>query len=39
LARLDVAYEDGQLSESAYGEQRLRLKAQLQDVVQKERQP
>jgi mono/diheme cytochrome c family protein len=39
LARLELAFEDGQLSESAYGEQRLRLKARLMDVVQKERQP
>jgi mono/diheme cytochrome c family protein len=36
LAQLDVAYESGAISEAAYREQRLRLKAQLRDVVAKE---
>ena len=35
LARLDMAYEAGELSEAAYREQRLRLKAQLRDLAQR----
>jgi hypothetical protein len=33
LARLDMAYEAGALSEAAYRDQRLRLKAQLRDAL------
>jgi hypothetical protein len=36
LARLDLAYEAGEVSESAYRDQRLRLKAQLRDLLRKE---
>lgn len=36
LARLDIAYQAGQLAEASYREQRLRLKAQLQDLLRKE---
>jgi mono/diheme cytochrome c family protein len=36
LARLDMAYEAGEVSESAYRDQRLRLKAQLRDLLRKE---
>lgn len=32
LARLTIAYEDGEISESAYRDQRLQLKAQLLDA-------
>jgi hypothetical protein len=38
LARLDRAYEAGKLPEPAYREHRLRLKAQLRDLLQKEGQ-
>ncbi len=38
LARLDMAYEAGELSETAYRDQRLRLKAQLRDALQGEAQ-
>ena len=34
LARLDLAYEAGELSEAAYRDQRLLLKAQLRDFTQ-----
>jgi len=36
LARLDVAYQAGGMSEAAYRDQRLRLKAQLLEVVRKD---
>lgn len=36
LARLDLSYEAGELSETAYQEQRLRLKAQLSDLLRRE---
>lgn len=36
LARLDLAFEAGELTESAYRDQRLRLKAQLTDLLRKE---
>jgi mono/diheme cytochrome c family protein len=36
LASLDVAYKSGQLSEAAYRDQRLRLKAQLLDLMREE---
>ncbi len=35
LARLDMAYEAGELSEAAYRDQRLLLKAQLRDLAQR----
>lgn len=38
LARLDLAHEAGELSEAAYRDQRLRLKAQLHDVLKREAQ-
>jgi hypothetical protein len=38
LAQLDTAYEAGEVSESAYRDQRLRLKAQLRDMMRKEAQ-
>jgi len=38
LARLDMAHEAGELTEAAYRDQRLRLKAQLRDVLRKETQ-
>ena len=34
LARLDMAYQAGELSEAAYRDQRLLLKAQLRDLTQ-----
>jgi mono/diheme cytochrome c family protein len=37
LAALDVAYKGGQLSEAAYQDRRLRLKAQLLDLLREER--
>jgi hypothetical protein len=36
LARLDLAYEAGELAETAYHDQRLRLKAQLSDLLRRE---
>lgn len=36
LAELDLAHEAGELSDAAYRDQRLRLKAQLRDLLQKE---
>jgi mono/diheme cytochrome c family protein len=36
LAELDIAYRSGEISESAYRDRRLRLKAQLLDQVRKE---
>lgn len=36
LAQLDLAFEAGDLTESAYRDQRLRLKAQLSDILRKE---
>lgn len=36
LARLDIAYQAGELPEATYRDQRLRLKAQLLDVIRKE---
>ena len=36
LARLDVAYQAGGISEAAYRDQRLRLKAQLLEAVRKD---
>lgn len=36
LARLDLAHEAGELSDAAYRDERLRLKAQLLDLVRKE---
>ncbi|MCU0501309.1 MAG: c-type cytochrome [Anaerolineae bacterium] len=36
LARLDVAYQAGGISEAAYRDQRLRLKAQLVEAVRKD---
>jgi mono/diheme cytochrome c family protein len=36
LARLDIAYQAGELSETAYRDQRLRVKAQLLDIIRKE---
>ncbi len=36
LARLDLAYEAGELSETTYRDQRLRLKAQLSDLLRRE---
>jgi len=36
LARLDLAYEAGELNETAYRDQRLRLKAQLSDLLRRE---
>ena len=36
LAALDIAHTNGQLSETAYRDQRLRLKAQLLDLMRKE---
>jgi len=38
LAQLDLAHEAGEISDSAYRERRLRLKAQLRDVMRKEPQ-
>lgn len=38
LAQLDMAHETGEISESAYRDQRLRLKAQLRDMMRKEAQ-
>ena len=38
LARLDLAYEAGDIAETAYREQRLRLKAQLRDLAAKDTQ-
>lgn len=38
LAQLDVAHEAGEVSEAAYRDQRLRLKAQLRDLMSKEGQ-
>jgi mono/diheme cytochrome c family protein len=35
LAQLDLAYGSGQLSDAAYRDQRLRLKAKLMDVMEK----
>jgi hypothetical protein len=34
LARLDMAHEAGEVSDVAYRDQRLRLKAQLRDLTQ-----
>jgi mono/diheme cytochrome c family protein len=34
LARLDMAYEAGEVSDTAYRDERLRLKAQLRDLTQ-----
>jgi mono/diheme cytochrome c family protein len=39
LARLDLAHEAGQLADAAYRDERLRLKAQLLDLVRKEGRP
>jgi hypothetical protein len=36
LAALDIAYRNGQVSETAYRDRRLRLKAQLLDLLRKE---
>jgi hypothetical protein len=36
LAALDVAHDNGQISDTAYRDRRLRLKAQLLDLVRKE---
>jgi hypothetical protein len=36
LAALDIAYRNGQVSETAYRDRRLRLKAQLLDLMRKE---
>ncbi len=36
LARLDLAHEAGELDEAAYRDQRLRLKAQLSDLLHRE---
>ncbi len=36
LAQLDLAFEAGDLTESAYRDQRLQLKAQLSDILRKE---
>ena len=36
LAALDIAHRDGQLSETAYRDQRLRLKARLLDLMREE---
>jgi hypothetical protein len=38
LAQLDMAYEAGEITESAYRDRRLRLKAQLRDLMRKEAQ-
>ena len=38
LARLDLAHEAGELTDAAYRDQRLRLKAQLRDLLSKEGQ-
>jgi mono/diheme cytochrome c family protein len=38
LAQLDLAYEAGEIGESAYRDHRLRLKAQLRDLMRKEAQ-
>jgi hypothetical protein len=38
LARLDLAHEAGQVSDAAYRDQRLKLKAQLLDLLRKEGQ-
>jgi mono/diheme cytochrome c family protein len=38
LAQLDLAYEAGEIGETAYRDQRLRLKAQLRDAMRKEAQ-
>ncbi len=38
LADLDLAYEAGEIAESTYRDQRLRLKAQLRDLTRKEAQ-
>jgi hypothetical protein len=37
LARLELAYEAGQVGESVYQDERLRLKAQLRDVLRRDR--
>ena len=34
LARLDMAHEAGELSDAAYRDERMRLKAQLRDLTQ-----
>lgn len=36
LAQLDLAHEAGEISESAYRDQRLKLKAQLRDMMRRE---
>jgi len=36
LARLDISYQAGEMSEAAYRDRRLRLKAQLLDAVRKD---
>jgi mono/diheme cytochrome c family protein/uncharacterized membrane protein len=38
LAELDIAYEAGEISEQVYRDRRLRLKAQLRDMMRKEAQ-
>ena len=38
LAELDLAYEAGEIAESTYRDQRLRLKAQLRDLMRQEAQ-
>lgn len=38
LAQLDLAHEAGEISDAAYRDRRLRLKAQLRDVMRKEPQ-
>jgi mono/diheme cytochrome c family protein len=38
LAQLDTAYEAGEIGETAYRDQRLKLKAQLRDLMRKEAQ-
>lgn len=38
LARLDLAYEAGEIGESGYRDERLRLKARLRDVLREEAQ-
>lgn len=37
LAELDQSYESGEIGESAYRDERLRLKAQLRDLMRRER--
>jgi cytochrome c-type biogenesis protein CcmI len=39
LARLDLEHQAGQISDAEYREQRVRLKAQLSDLIRRDRRP